>query len=260
MRAARDRLSRLRAADARADRPTASTAVDDLDPADNRRRGAYPRLQGEALDGEPRAGSGDLGLADEHAAPPSQIALAWLLRASSVGDPDSGRQATRSPRAERRRALGLALSAGRPRAPRRGRRDEPARRPGERLPRRAHNRGVADEPENPSGRRPATRRPWRRAPRRGRGALEPVRTSASETTSAYFMSMSARLCSCASANRSPTASRGTTTWKPCETASTAVARTQPEVAAPVTITRVAIGAGQIAGQASCRRTPTGRPW
>ncbi len=38
----------------------------------------------------------------------------------------------------------------------------------------------------------------------------------------------------AGALRSPTASRGTTTVKPCEMASTAVARTQPEVEAPVT--------------------------
>ena len=86
------------------------------------------------------------GLADEHAAPPSQIALAWLLRASRSVIPIPG--AKRLAHLEQNvGALGLELSAvdlerldavvGRAGSP-----------SGERLPRRAHNRGVADEPEN----------------------------------------------------------------------------------------------------------------
>ena len=59
--------------------------------------------------------------------------------------------------------------------------------------------------------------------------------SSSPTTSAYFALRSNRLCSCAAAERSPTASRTTIGRKPFCTASTAVARTQPEVVQPVMI-------------------------
>jgi aryl-alcohol dehydrogenase-like predicted oxidoreductase len=121
-------------------------SVDDLDLADNRRRGAYPRLQGDALAANLELARVIWGLADEHAVPPSQIALAWLLRASRLVIPIPG--AKRLAHLEQNvGALGVELSAadlerldavvGRAGSP-----------SGERLPRRAHNRGVADEPEN----------------------------------------------------------------------------------------------------------------
>ena len=57
--------------------------------------------------------------------------------------------------------------------------------------------------------------------------------SSTNTTSAYLVCRSNRLCSCAGWERSPTASRTTIGRKPFCTASTAVARTQPLVEQPV---------------------------
>jgi len=51
-------------------------------------------------------------------------------------------------------------------------------------------------------------------------------------TSAYFAWRSKRFASCGAGWRSPTASRTTSGTKPCWQASTAVARTQPEVETP----------------------------
>ena len=55
-------------------------------------------------------------------------------------------------------------------------------------------------------------------------------------TSAYFACRSKRFASCGAGWRSPTASRTTSGTKPCWQASTAVARTQPEVETPATRT------------------------
>jgi len=116
-------------------------SVDELDPSDNRRRGAYPRLQGEALAANLELARVIWELADEHAAAPAQVALAWLLRASAVVIPIPG--AKRPAHLEQNvGALDIALSAAdleRLDAVV-GRAGSPA---GERLPRRAHNRGVA---------------------------------------------------------------------------------------------------------------------
>src|SRR5205809_4223993 len=60
--------------------------------------------------------------------------------------------------------------------------------------------------------------------------------SSSETTSPYFESMSRRLASCGSGSRSPTASRTTIVRNPYEQASTAEARTHPEVVHPAMMT------------------------
>jgi len=57
----------------------------------------------------------------------------------------------------------------------------------------------------------------------------------SPTTSPYLASMSNRLASCGAGCRSPQASRATIGMKPCEQASTQVARTQPLVLRPVRI-------------------------
>src|SRR5690606_37926782 len=56
--------------------------------------------------------------------------------------------------------------------------------------------------------------------------------SLSLTTSAYFASMSNRLALCGSGWRSPQASAITMVRKPCDIASTQVARTQPLVETP----------------------------
>src|SRR5216684_7357997 len=60
-------------------------------------------------------------------------------------------------------------------------------------------------------------------------------TSLVGTTSPYLEPMSKMLASCGSWARSPTASNGTIGRKPCASASITVARTQPLVVQPVTI-------------------------
>ena len=65
--------------------------------------------------------------------------------------------------------------------------------------------------------------------------------SDSDTTSPYLASMSNRFASCAACQRSPTHSRGTIGASPCCSASTTVARTQPEVRRAAHDERVAAG-------------------
>src|SRR5688500_6426988 len=61
-----------------------------------------------------------------------------------------------------------------------------------------------------------------------------VSCSESDTTDAYFACRSNRLAECANHERSKQHSSTTKVVKPCEKASTAVARTQPEVDTPHT--------------------------
>src|SRR3954447_20904252 len=70
--------------------------------------------------------------------------------------------------------------------------------------------------------------------------------SSTPTTSPYFASMSNSAASCGPGWRSATASRGPTTRYACCRASTTVARTQPDVDAPVTTTVSAPWAASIA--------------
>jgi aryl-alcohol dehydrogenase-like predicted oxidoreductase len=55
------------------------TSLDELDETDTRRAGRYPRLHGDALDANRRLARVVWELADARGAPPSQIALAWLI-------------------------------------------------------------------------------------------------------------------------------------------------------------------------------------
>jgi aryl-alcohol dehydrogenase-like predicted oxidoreductase len=66
------------------------TRAEDLDPSDTRRRGRYPRLEGEALEANLRLAQLVWEIADDREVPPSQVALAWLLRRSPAVIPIPG--------------------------------------------------------------------------------------------------------------------------------------------------------------------------
>jgi aryl-alcohol dehydrogenase-like predicted oxidoreductase len=116
------------------------TDVDQLDPTDARRQGAYPRLHGQPLRENLRLAQVVWELADERGATPSQVALAWLLGRSPSVIPIPG--AKRIEHLEQNLgAAAVTLTGG-----------ELARldavvgvggsASGDRLPRRAHNRGA----------------------------------------------------------------------------------------------------------------------
>jgi aryl-alcohol dehydrogenase-like predicted oxidoreductase len=118
------------------------TSVDDLDPTDSRRKGSYPRLSGAALEANLELARVVWDVADAHSVPPSQVAIAWLLGRSPLVIPipgakraehleqNLGATAIALTPGELERLDGVVGAAGSP--------------VGERLPRRAHNRG-ADE-------------------------------------------------------------------------------------------------------------------
>jgi len=66
------------------------TRVEELDPSDTRRRGRYPRLEGEALEANLRLARLVWEIADGRGVPPSQVALAWLLERSPAVIPIPG--------------------------------------------------------------------------------------------------------------------------------------------------------------------------
>jgi aryl-alcohol dehydrogenase-like predicted oxidoreductase len=67
------------------------TSADDLDPGDTRRAGRYPRLHGESLDRNVKLAEAIWQVADRRDAPPSVVALAWLIARDVVPIPGAKR-------------------------------------------------------------------------------------------------------------------------------------------------------------------------
>jgi aryl-alcohol dehydrogenase-like predicted oxidoreductase len=66
------------------------TQVEELDSSDTRRRGRYPRLEGEALEANLGLARLVWEIADSRGVPPSQVAIAWLLGRSPAVIPIPG--------------------------------------------------------------------------------------------------------------------------------------------------------------------------
>lgn len=117
------------------------TDVHDLDPTDTRRRGSYPRLQGDALRDNVELARLVWEIADARSIPPSQVAIAWLLSrpyvipipgARTIPHLEQNLQAAGLELSvEERERLESVVGAGGSAA-------------GERLPRRGHNRPQRD--------------------------------------------------------------------------------------------------------------------
>jgi len=83
--------------------------LDDLDEQDSRRRGRYPRLQGEALRTNRELAARIWAIADGYAVGPAQVALAWLLQRDDAVVPIPG--AKRVPHLEDNVASGRLMLA-----------------------------------------------------------------------------------------------------------------------------------------------------